>query len=254
MEYFVYRLNFFLWRFRNVVFLLSLIFFWQAVYQQRGEIFGYHQNQMLTYVVGMAVLRAIIFGTRTADLAGMIKSGELVGRFLLRPWNVTQAFFFRDLAPKLLDITFGLAELFLLIKIFHLPLFISSSYLNLLSFFLAMVVSFLLYFFLSLSFSLIAFWVDNVWAPRWLFGVIFLEFMSGVFFPLDVLPSGLVKIINLTPFPYLLYFPLKIYLGQVDFSEARRILLIMLAWLIIIVLLVKELWRRGLKVYSSYGG
>jgi len=209
---------------------------------------------MLTYIIGISVLRAIIFGSRTTDLAGMIKSGELVNKFLVRPWNIIQVFFFRDLAAKLLDIFFGVLELILIIRILKIPFYWPATWHSLLFFVSSCLIALLLYFFLSFLLSLIAFWVDNVWAPRWLFGVIFLEFMSGAFFPLDVLPTPLLKLVYLTPFPYLLYFPLKIYLGQVDLSSLGKIFLFMFFWLIVIVLIVSKLWRRGLRVYSTYGG
>ena len=209
---------------------------------------------MLTYIIGISVLRAIIFGSRTADLAGMIKSGELVNRFLVRPWNIIQVFFFRDLAAKLLDIFFGVLELILIIRILKIPFCFPATWSSLLFFVSSCLIALLLYFFLSFFLSLIAFWVDNVWAPRWLFGVIFLEFMSGAFFPLDVLPAPLLKLIYLTPFPYLLYFPLKIYLGQVDLFSLSKIFLLMFLWLIVIVLVVSKLWKKGLRIYSTYGG
>jgi ABC-2 type transport system permease protein len=99
-----------------------------------------------------------------------------------------------------------------------------------------------------------AFWTDDVWATRFLFGVIFLEFFSGAFFPIDILPNWLVSIFNLTPFPYLIFFPLKIWLEQVDTDQILNIFLISIAWLIIFYILAKLLWRKGVKNYGAYGG
>jgi len=254
MEYFVYRLNFLLWQFRNVVSFLALFFFWQAVYSGRQEIFGYQREQMLSYIVGVSVLRGIVFGSRTADLAGMIRSGDLVNRFLLRPWSIVKAFFCRDLAAKFLDIIFITLEIYLISRLMRVELFLPKSWGMIILFVIACLLSTLLYFFISFLLSTIAFWVDNVWAPRWLFGIIFLEFMSGAFFPLDVLPSFVLKIINLTPFPYLIYFPLKIGLGQLAFGKIASVLMIMVFWLILAVLLTGSVWRKGLKSYSAYGG
>jgi len=254
MEYFVYRLNFFLWQFRNVVSFLALFFFWQAVYSGRREIFGYQLEQMLGYTMGVSVLRGIVLGSRTADLAGMIKSGELADRFLLRPWSITKVFFCRDLAAKFLDAIFIILEIYLIGRLMGIELFLPKSWGIIILFIIACLLSVLLYFFISFLLSTIAFWVDNVWAPRWLFGIIFLEFMSGAFFPLDVLPPVLLKIIDLTPFPYLIYFPLKIGLGQLASGKIASVLMVMVFWLILVVLLTGSVWRKGLKSYSAYGG
>jgi len=253
-EYFVYRLNFFLWRFRNIISFLVLFFFWEAVYQGKGEIFGYQKEQMLTYIVGVSFLKALVLGSGTADFAGMIKSGEIVGRFLLKPWRVVVVLFFRDLPAKILDVTFAFLEIFVVARIINLPIFWQKNLSTLFLFILVIATAFLTYFAISFLLSLIAFWVDNVWAPRWLFGVIFLEFFSGAFFPLDVLPKTLVNLINLTPFPYLVYFPIKIYLGKIPIFDIIRILFLMFFWLLALFYLVSFVWKKGLKVYSGYGG
>lgn len=254
MEYFVYRVNFFLWRFRSIVSFLTLIFFWQAVYGVKDNVFGYSEAQMLTYIVGIAVLRAVILGGRVADLAGMIKTGDLVNKFLLRPWDVIKIWFVRDLASKILNLALVIVEVFLLIKILNLSFYAPRNFTYLAFFILSCLFSLPLYFLLDFMLSLIAFWVDNVWAPRWLFGVIFLQFLSGRFFPLDVLPEFVFNFVKLTPFPYLIYFPLKIYLEQVTIFQAVRINGLLFLWLVVVYFVTKKIWRKGLKQYTAYGG
>jgi len=45
-EYFVYRLNFLLWRFRSIVSFVTLLFFWLVIYGGRNELLGYQKAQM----------------------------------------------------------------------------------------------------------------------------------------------------------------------------------------------------------------
>ncbi len=253
MEYFVYRVNFFLWRFRSIVSFVTLIFFWQAVYGARTEVFGYQRNQMLTYVVGISVLKEVILGGRTADLAGMIKNGTLVNKFLLRPWNVITTWFVRDIADRILNLGFVLVELFLIINILNLPFYFPQDPLFLLIFVILSGSALILNFLISYLLSCVGFWVDNVWAPRWLFGVIFLEFMAGKFFPLDVLPKSIFSVIKLTPFPYLVYFPLQVYLEKVTFGQAIESLVILFVWILAFAKITKFVWQKGLKGYAAYG-
>jgi ABC-2 type transport system permease protein len=254
MEYFIYRVNFFIWRFRSIVSFLTLIFFWQAVYGVKNNVFGYSEAQMLTYIVGIAVLRAVILGGRVADLAGLIKDGGMVNKFLLRPWNVIKVWFVRDLASKVLNLFLVVIEVYLIINLLNLSFYTPQnlSYLGL--FIISCLLSLPLYFLLDFMLSIIAFWVDNVWAPRWLFGVIFLQFLSGRFFPLDVLPNFVYNLIQLTPFPYLIYFPLKIYLQQVSLFQAGKIIGLLVFWLVVIYFATKKLWKIGLRQYTAYGG
>jgi ABC-2 type transport system permease protein len=253
MEHFIYRTNFLLWRLRSLISFLTLIFFWQAVYGARDEVFGYQRSQMLTYVVGISILRGIVLSGRVGDLAGMILSGDLVSKFLLRPWNVITTWFFRDLSSKILNISFVIVEVGLIIKLLNLPFYISENWQSLLLFIISCILAIPLYFLISFLLSSIAFWTDNIWAPRWLFGIIFLEFMAGTLFPLDVLPKFLFDLIHLTPFPYLVYLPINIYLERISLFNAVYQILILVFWLVIAYSITIKIWKSGLKNYTAYG-
>lgn len=253
-EYFVYRFNFFLWRFRSFVFFFTLFFFWLAVYKEKEVLFGYQKPQMLSYLVGVAFLRAIVFGSRSVDEAvSGIRSGS-IARWLITPIDFFKSLFFRDLADKILNLIFCLFEISFVLSIFHFPFYFPKNPVSLLLFVLVCIFSIFLYFYLLLFFAAFAFWTDQVWALRWLGTIILLQFLSGEVFPLDIFPSWLFKITQLTPFPYLVYFPLKIWLEKMNSIEILRVLLIMTVWLIISQKVVKFLWQKGLKEYSVYGG
>jgi len=100
--------------------------------------------------------------------------------------------------------------------------------------------------------SFIGFWSKETWAPRFLFFII-VSFLSGMYFPLDIVPRAIYNILILTPFPYLLFIPLKIYLGQVDLNFILRGLLLSLFWIYLLNIFMKNLWNKGLKIYTSEG-
>lgn len=191
-EYLVYRLNFVLWRFRSLVFFLSLVFFWLSVYGGRPELLGYQKSQMLTYVVGIAFLKSLVLGSRSADLAGQIRSGSL-SWLILKPVGVFKYWLGRDVADKLLNLVFSVVEVGLILKILGLPFYIPSQISSWVLFMIFTVVAVSLYFTLSLCISISGFWTEDIWATRWLVGVIFLEFLAGAYFPIDVLPMGFTK-------------------------------------------------------------
>ena len=105
-EYFEYRLNFLLWRLRNLISFLTLVIFWLAFYGGSNIVLDYQRSQLLTYVVGVAFLRSIILSSRSVDLAGQIRSGELT-KLLLQPLRIFNFWFTRDLADKTLNIFFA---------------------------------------------------------------------------------------------------------------------------------------------------
>lgn len=252
-EYFVYRLNFLLWRFRSFIFFLTLFFFWLAIYGDKGEFLGYQKSQMLAYVVGIAFLRGVVLGSRSADLSGQIRSGELT-KLVLRPISMLSFWFSRDIVDKFLNVFFTILEIGLVLIIFKFPFYLPQKLETYFLFVVLVVLALFLYYFLSFTLSLTAFWTDEIWATRWLFGVILLYFFAGAVFPIDVLPGWLVKVIYFTPFPYLVFFPLKIWLEQLTLGMVIRAILVCLAWLIFFYWLASSLWRKGVKNYGAYGG
>ena len=251
-DYFVYRLNFYLWRFRSFITFLTLVFFWLAIYGNRTEFLGYQKSQMLTYIVGITFLRTIVLGTRTGDLGPQIRSGSLV-KLLLKPIKVFKYFFTQDIVDKLLNFFFTIFEIGLVLFIFNFSLSFPRNLTSYFSFFILVLLAIFLNFFISLFLSIISFWTEEVWAARFLFGVVFMEFLAGAYFPLDVLPSWLTRIIYLTPSPYLIFFPMKIWLGQLTNFEIIKAVLICFIWLVFFWWLSVFLWKKGSRNYSAYG-
>ena len=252
-EYFEYRLNFLLWRFRSFVSFLTLYFFWLAIYGTNDIFLGYEKSQMLTYIIGISFFKSIVLGSRSADLAGQIRSGELT-KYLLRPVRIVGYWFSKDIADKLLNIVFTVLEIIIFAKTVGVVFYFPKTVVMFSFFVILLLLATSLYFLVSFCLSLTAFWTEDVWATRWLFGIIFLEFFAGTFFPIDVLPKTLQQVIYLTPFPYLVYFPLKVWLSQLSQALIIKSIFICFSWTVFFTYLSRTLWQRGLKKYGSFGG
>lgn len=259
-EYGVYRLNFLVWRLRSFISFVTIYFFWWAVFlpagrQVPGEVFGWQQEKILTYIMGVAFIRSIVLSSRTIDVGGEINQGSLTN-YLLKPINFLTYWFSRDIADKFLNVFFTIIELTLFFLILKPDLIWQNHIFYLLFFILAIILATILYFYLNFFLGIIAFWTpeswSGVWGPRFVFSII-LEFFAGTIFPLDILPAPVFNLIQLTPFPYLIYFPLKIYLGQVNFWQIFTGFTICLFWLGIWYSIVEKTWRAGLKVYAAEG-
>lgn len=250
-EYMEYRLNFLMWRFRNILRLVLIYFLWLAIFSVQSEVFGYTQERILTYILASSIVANIVFSTRTQDIGEEIISGDL-SNLLLKPMDVFWYWLGRDVGDKLLNIGFSVIEIFLLVLLLSPPLFWQSNFLVWFLVIISLIMSLALYFLISLLISFFAFWTSSVWGPRFLFFII-LEFFAGGFFPLDILPSALYRIVEWLPFGYLLFFPLKIYLGQLSLLGIFKGLIIAFVWIWIFYYLVKKIWISGLKVYGAYG-
>lgn len=248
-EIFTYRLNMVMWRVRQVFVFLIPFFIWKSVLGGGGDLYGYTFAGIMTYLFGTTILRSLVMGSRTIDLGGMINTGALTIP-LMRPIHLFNFFFVRDLADKLFNLGFMVIELPLIYFIFHPPIFLQSNLVVLLYTSGSILLAILIYFYINIIFGSLAFWSRDIWAPRFLLMVI-MEFATGAMFPLDMLPQFWQKLVFFTPFPYLLYVPLKVYLGT-DLNPLTH-LLSGAIWVIIFSLLSKIIWSHGIKSYEAEG-
>lgn len=246
-----YRLNFIIWRVRSVLQILTLYFLWISLIPQKSLLFGYSQQLMLTYILGISLITSFVFSSRTQEIGENINNGDL-SVFLLRPINYFLYWFSRDVGDKLMNVLFSVAEISILLYFLHPPLFIQTNIFYLFFAFVAIIISIFSYFFFSCLLGLIGFWSPEIWGPRFIFMVI-LNFFAGGLFPLDILPKPIFSFLQILPFSYFLYFPLKIYLGQISSLEIYQGFFISIFWIFLLYFILKFVWRKGLKVYSAAG-
>lgn len=249
-EYFVYRLNFVIWRLRVFLSFLVTFFLWTSVFENTTRFGAYGKSQLISYIFFVNILSSFVLGTRTIDIATDIVNGTIMN-YILKPINFFKYYLIRDLADKLLNLFFVFFEVWILIYLFHPPITLplSTNYLLLTTIFL--LIGTLIGFYINLCISFMGFWSNEVWAPRFLFmTVVFL--VSGSYFPLDLLPSTLYYLFLLTPFPYLFYLPTQILLGRLDLITPTMIVS-SLFWLFFSWYFANCLWLKGNKSYNFFG-
>lgn len=234
---------------------IFLVFFlWSSVFSQPGRIvFGYDRDKILTYVFGILILKAVVLSARTVDIAGEISTGDITN-FLLKPINYFKYWFTRDISSKALNLSFAAFEAVILFIILRPPIFVQTDLLIIFAFFASLAIAVIIFFCLLFLVNIIAFWMpENGWAAQFLFIVIISEFLSGGVFPLDILPTGLQTLIYSLPFPYLLFFPLQVYLGKLSTVAIIKGILTAGIWVGILALSLKVVWKKGIRHYEAIG-
>lgn len=113
-----------------------------------------------------------------------------------------------------------------------------------------LMTAFAVRFMMQYMMSMLAFWSERAASIEELWFVVHL-FLSGLIAPLDVYPEPVRRLTELTPFPYLIYYPVNLLLGRgAPFGRALLVLGVWggLAWVV-----QRRLWRRGLMRYSAMG-
>lgn len=231
--------------------LFLVYFIWWTVFQSQEQVFGYTKGSILTYVLVAALIRAIVLSTRVTDMMNQINDGSIVN-FLVKPLGFIRYYLARDLADKLFNILFYIVEISFIILLLKPKIIIQTNLSVLALFLLATLGGLIVYFCVSFIISLLSFWVENSWGPLFLL-TIFLEGFGGGLFPIDILPRGLFNFLMITPFPYLIYFPSKLYLGVMSIQEISFGFLMLSVWILSLWFLMKWLIMAGLRHYTAIG-
>jgi len=251
---FAYKVNFIMWRVRNVFQIFLIFFLWDSIFSDPGRVvFGYDRAKILTYVFGVLIVRALVLSARAVDVSADVAKGDL-SNYLLKPISYFKYWFTRDISSKALNISFAIGEFTLLFLILKPPFFFQLDPLILIAFLASIVIAIFIYFNLLFMVSAIPFWAPELgWGGHFLVTIIMIEAFSGALFPINILPASIQPIVLATPFPYLIYIPIQVYLGNVTGIALFRTLFLGVSWCVALWLAMNNIWQRGIRVYESIG-
>ena len=160
---FTYRLNFILWRFRNVLRIIMTFYLWLSIFSSNKIVFGYSKIQIITYLFFGLFINGLVQSAPSNDNIGGEVSDGTLNNFLVKPLGYLRYWFTRDLSSKLLNILFAAIEISLLFIVFRPTLFVVPSLIT-----LALTLSaIMIYFLLGKLAILIVFWSpENTWGLK----------------------------------------------------------------------------------------
>lgn len=244
-----YRLNFFL-----QIIGPALVFFfvkynlWSSIYagDEALVIKGFNFEQMINYHIWAFVVSLVAQGHGSWNLAEDIRMGR-ISSYLIYPFNFWEFHTASWLSFQVIQMIIAAITLGI-ISFFGLLVFPSLNYF-LIGVAYTLFIS-LFWFTLQYLTGVLAFWLEETWILRVMLSIV-AYFLSGAIIPLDLYPEWLVNILNYTPFPYLTYYPIKIFMGQMDnFSLG---LMIISFWTVVFAYINHQVWKRGISLYTAAG-
>jgi ABC-2 type transport system permease protein len=251
-----YRFNFLARAVFGLIPLIAILYVWRKIYVGKGgdaNVGTYSLAGMISYYLLITVVDALTAVNEDDwQIATDIKDGN-ISQFLLKPIDYLWFRLCLFLSGRVTYVAVAAAPLTLFILYLHQYFVLPTSWAAFGCFLLSIILTALLQFFMSYTMAMLAFWVLEV--STFIFILFAFEYLaSGHLFPLDILPPGLARVLNYTPFPYQLYFPVSIYMGKTTGADLIRGLLIQSLWVLAAYGLARFAWRRGIKRYSAFGG
>jgi ABC-2 type transport system permease protein len=251
-----YRFNFLARTVFGFIPLLAMLYIWRTIYlgKPAGSTIGsYSLAEMISYYLLTAVVDALTAVNEDDwQIAADIKDGN-ISQFLLKPIDYLTYRLCLFFSGRLTYLLVTAAPLALFIAWFHKSLALPPDWTTFGFFAVSILLTALLQFFMSYTMAMLAFWVLEV--STFIFILFAFEYIaSGHLFPLDILPPGLQRVLEYTPFPYQLYFPVSIYMGKTAGPALLHGLCVQLFWVAAAYGLARFAWARGIKRYSAVGG
>lgn len=232
------------------LYVAVLLHLWTAIYHQGDGVAGYTLSEILTYYLLQLVLNSVVFSYVSWDLIQHVREGE-ISNFLVRPLDPYRYYLVLDLSGRVLESLFVLGAVGLLVILvagtFQLP----PDGKTFMVFLVTVVLAILLSFELDFAIGVAAFWFVQVKAFRQILQSLIL-FFSGSLLPLDLFPAWLASLAQWLPFPYLVYFPVSVFLGRVE--DPWPGLIRMGVWILVFYGFSRWLLGRGLRRYEAVGG
>ncbi len=249
-----YRADFWIYFLGGILTQVTLAYFlWEAVFAYRGvkEMGGYSFPGLMFYYVMVPLTERMIRGAESNHTAQEIYDGGL-SRYLIYPVN----FFAYKYAVHLAYTSVFFIQ-FLLITglfsaVFGIPEGYNISFKSALMGISVILLGTLVSYTMIHSLEMVAFWAEHVWSL--IVSVRMLSFFaSGAMIPFSFFPDWGVRILHWLPFAYLTSFPIRSFSGQVGFTEYITGLGVMLTWIGFFSMILRFLWRRGLRIYAGAG-
>lgn len=250
-----YRFNFF----TTFIFILAPLAvhlsLWYAVYGAgvtAKQMSGYTFEMMMTYtILGHLLDKFTSEVNLQLKTSAEIREG-LISRYLIKPidyflYDISVLFANRTVYFITLIIPY-LAVILVCRNVFLFNFDPLKLFLFVVSIFLAILLSFMV----NHLIGLVTFWLQEV-TSLYVFTQSTFLFLAGGYFTLDLLPTPIYDFLMNTPFPYMLYFPVALYMNKFSMAEAANCFLVSVIWLIVLTVLNKVVWNLGIRRYTADG-
>jgi ABC-2 type transport system permease protein len=246
-----YRASLVIWLIAHVLEPLIYLVVWSAVTRSSGgSVGGYGPGDFAAYFIVLMLVNHVTYTWVMFEYEYAVRQGTL-SFALLKPLHPIHSNIADNVSSKL--ITFpGLAVVaVILAAVFH-PVFHPIPLWAVAAFVPALFLAFLVRFLVEWTLALAAFWTTRVSAVNQVYFVVAL-FLSGQLAPIALLPVPVRVAAFILPFRWTVGFPVELLLGKLTPVQALIGIAAQVVWLGLALLILRVVWRAGLKVYSAVG-
>ena len=245
-----YRAALVIWLIGHVLEPLIYLVVWSTVTRSTGgSVGGFTAADFAAYFIVLMIVNHMTYTWIMYEYEYRVRQGTL-SPDLLRPVHPIHSDIADNLTSKMITLPGMLAIAVSLGFIFR-PVLHPVPW-ALAAFVPVVLLAFLVRFFVEWTLALAAFWTIRTSALNQMYYMAML-FFSGQIAPLELLPHPLRAIAFVLPFRWTIGFPTELLIGRLTPAQALTGVGMQLAWLAVGLLLMRVVWRAGLKAYTAVG-
>lgn len=244
-----YRGDILLYVFGNITQPMVILLIWLAISKSSGTL-PISQNELIVYYLLVIILHLITSTWGAIFITSDIRLGKL-SPFLTKPASYLLHQIGNNIGEKLIKAIYTIPLVIILGLIFHATL-PELSFISLIIFIISCFLSATIMFMIDICIGICAFWMETTESLEDLFDML-LHLFSGRLAPLFMLPIFMQNIAFITPFRYLLSFPIEIITGKISPTQVVIGIGFQLFWLTLSIFVYKVLWGKGIRRYTAVG-
>ena len=231
--------------------LLVEYLIWSMVYETQTTIDGWAFNRLIAYIFLSMIIGQLKSSWVTShEMIMQIRQG-FMNQYIVKPISFFSYHLMNFIGTNILyyipyTILFIIAPIIfeglIFINFIQIPFFI-------LALLMSIYLSYSIYFFMVCF----AFWFGEVRVLLAAYNIAMFV-LAGQIIPLDFFPEYYINIINYTPIPYLIKFPVDIAMAlEINFSQWINYMMIGILWCIVMRVLSGLVYNIGIRRYEAYG-
>jgi ABC-2 type transport system permease protein len=245
-----YRGEGLIWMMGSLMSVIMLVV-WLSI-GRGGPVNGFTPGDFVAYYMVALLVRQLTAVWSAWTLSSDIREGRLSSQ-LLRPLHPIHMEIANNWAEKVLRVAILVP---IIVVVFAITpdalLALRVTPLTVLAFLLSVLGAWALCFLSDYVTGLLSFWTTQGLAFTQVWWDLRLV-LSGMLLPIQMFPPALQAVFNWLPFRYMLGFSADIVLGRATGDQIAFGLLAQFAWVVLFGLVVRVLWRLGVRSYSAVG-
>lgn len=234
----------------SIISMAILVFFWRAIYAETETISGLAQNQTINYILLAFIFMPLTSNDLVWEFGSNLREGLMI-HHLLRPVNFQGMNYVQMLGGLAMRLALNIPMVVVAILAFGLRL--PSDPATWLAFLVSAMLGFTVMFFFNWFLACFTFYTTEVWGLGVLLeGMNF--FLSGALVPLVMMPEWLRTVVLSVPFAQALAVPVGLLTGITPLSDAPRVWLIQILWIIGMWILSTLFFRVAVRKITVQGG